>query len=222
LVFNTSLRLASQAGFTYSHYTFTMQFANKTIRKIKFIPGGAKSVPKGSNKNGPENVSNHKEPDPPKTSKDEKKKPKKERKSKAMKAAKSRSPSPKHQEHPQQLTKLDSLRYGGISQETTRDHHTESSSKESSLEEKRKSSPLPPAIRVLSPTRNKKTKQETPTVDRQQHLSMRDSLRYPTISQAPPHHVEDQIESEQSISMEMTEICLQNPAQKRGRGRKKQ
>jgi hypothetical protein len=62
----------------------------------------------------------------------------------------------------------------------------------------------PTAFRGLSPTRNKKTKQETPTVDRRQHLAKRDSLRYPVISQVPPHYGEDQSESEQSIGMEMT------------------
>ena len=110
-----------------------MQLASiavKKTRKIKFIPGGAKSVPEGSNEK-PENVSDYEGPaEPPKRykdessirekekekkSKDEKKKPKKEKKSKAKGVKSPRSPSLEHQRRRQQLTRLDSLRYGGTS-----------------------------------------------------------------------------------------------------------
>jgi hypothetical protein len=83
--------------------------------------------------------------------------------------------------------------------------------------------------KISTVTSDKKTKEATSTVDRRQHLSKLDSLRYPTEYQDPPRRVKYQSEREQYVSNEKTEsclpkteICVQNPPQERGRGSKKQ
>jgi hypothetical protein len=77
---------------------------------------------------------------------------------------------------------------------------------------------------------DKKTKKATSTVDRRQHLTTLDSLRYPKEYKATPRRVKYQAEREQFLSKEFkTESCLpkaeisvHNPPQERGRGSKKQ
>jgi hypothetical protein len=71
-----------------------------------------------------------------------------------------------------------------------------------------------------------KTEEATPTVDRRQHLSKLDSLRYPTEYQAPirERHDESKSESEQSTrsSNEKKPIRRHHSPQERGRETKKE